>query len=127
MVLHTIAGQPPLLGSEYDALTPAEMRQVIRRGDFVGHTKGLAPGYTQANLAILPKADAYDFLLFCQRNPKPCPLIEVGEVGDPEPTWSAPGADIRTDLPSYRVFRQGEVVDEPTDIRRYWRDDLVAF
>ena len=76
---------------------------------------------------MLPKEDAYDFLLFCQRNPKPCPVIEVTEIGSPEPVYSAPGADLRTDLPRYRVFRKGEVIDEPTEVRDYWRDDLVAF
>src|SRR5207249_4923506 len=68
-----------------------------------------------------------DFLLFCQRNPKPCPLLDVTEPGDPEPRGVARGADLRTDLPAYRVYRRGQLVDEPTDIRSYWREDLVAF
>jgi uncharacterized protein YcsI (UPF0317 family) len=76
---------------------------------------------------VLPKDWAFDFLLFCQRNPKPCPLLDVTEPGDPEPRAIAPGADLRTDLPAYRLWRNGELVEEPVDITRYWRDDLVAF
>jgi uncharacterized protein YcsI (UPF0317 family) len=87
----------------------------------------LALGHLQANLVIVPKDLAFDFLLFCQRNPKPCPLLDVAEPGDPEPKRVAPGADLRTDLPCYRVWRNGEVVDEPTEISAYWRDDLVSF
>jgi uncharacterized protein YcsI (UPF0317 family) len=76
---------------------------------------------------VLPKESAYDFLLFCQRNPRPCPLIEVTEPGSPEPVGLAPGADLRTDLPRYRIYRNGELVEEVTDISHHWRDDLVAF
>ena len=92
-----------------------------------GPTPGLALGYVQANLVVLPRDWAFDFLLFCQRNPKPCPLLDVTEPGDPEPQRVAAGADLRTDLPAYRVWRDGELVDEPTDVRDHWRDDLVAF
>jgi uncharacterized protein YcsI (UPF0317 family) len=81
----------------------------------------------QANLVILPQSLAFEFLLFCQRNPKPCPLLEVTDPGSPEPRELAPGADLRTDLPRYRVYQRGELVGEPNDIRRSWRDDLVAF
>src|SRR5207244_9010107 len=84
-------------------------------------------GCVHANLVVVPRDLAFDFLLFCQRNPKPCPLLDVTEPGDPEPRGVAAGADLRTDLPAYRVFRRGELVDEPTDVRSYWRDDLVAF
>ena len=111
----------------YEMTRPADVRGLIRSGQWDSYTKALTMGYTQANLVVLPRQDAYDFLLFCQRNPKPCPVIEVTEVGSPEPVHSAPGADLRTDLPRYRVFRNGELVDEPTEIRDYWRDDLVAF
>lgn len=111
----------------YETRLPQDVRAMIRSGQWNSYTKAMSLGYTQANLAVLPKADAYDFLLFCQRNPKPCPVIEVTEIGSAEPLYSAPGADLRTDLPRYRVFRNGELVDEPTDIREYWRDDLVAF
>src|SRR4029453_10456900 len=90
-------------------------------------TAGLAPGFVQANLAILPRDAAYDFLLFCQRNPRPCPLIEVTDAGSPEPVGVAPGADLRTDLPRYRIYKDGVMADEVTDITPFWRDDLVAF
>jgi uncharacterized protein YcsI (UPF0317 family) len=107
--------------------TGAEVRSAARKSELSGPTPGLALGYLQANLVIVPRELAFDFLLFCQRNPKPCPLLDVTEPGDPEPKWVAPGADLRTDLPRYRVWRNGELVDEPTQIRDYWRDDLVSF
>jgi uncharacterized protein YcsI (UPF0317 family) len=107
--------------------TPGALRQAIRRGEFSGPTPGLAPGATQANLVVLPHADAFDFLRFCVRNPPACPVIEVTDPGSPEPTHTAPGADLRTDVPRYRVFRHGELVEEPTDVRDHWREDLVAF
>jgi uncharacterized protein YcsI (UPF0317 family) len=84
-------------------------------------------GYVQANLVVVPRDLAFDFLLFCQRNPKPCPLLDVTEPGDPEPRLVAPGGDVRTDVPRYRVYRHGELVDEPTDLHGWWRADLVAF
>jgi uncharacterized protein YcsI (UPF0317 family) len=108
-------------------LTPQQIRHCIRHGQWRRPTAGLAPGYTQANLAIVPHALAYDFLLFCQRNPQPCPVLEVLDTGDPEPREFAPGADIRTDIPRYRVYRQGVLADEVDDITAYWRDDLVSF
>ncbi|HEV3084674.1 MAG TPA: putative hydro-lyase [Gemmataceae bacterium] len=107
--------------------TGAEIRRAAARGELTGPTPGLAMGYVQANLVIVPRDLAYDFLLFCQRNPKPCPLLDVTEPGNPEPRLVAPGADLRTDLPCYRVYRNGELVEEPTDLRGWWRDDLVAF
>ncbi|MDP9292809.1 MAG: putative hydro-lyase [Actinomycetota bacterium] len=106
---------------------PGELRQAIRRGEFSGPTGGLASGFTQANLVALPEADAFDFLRFCVRNPKPCPLLEVTDPGSPEPAQTAPGADLRTDVPRYRLWRDGELAGEPTDVREHWRDDLVAF
>lgn len=108
-------------------LTPQQIRHCIREGQWRRPTSGLAPGYTQANLAIVPRALAYDFLLFCQRNPKPCPLLEVLDAGDPEPRDFAPGADIRTDIPRYRVYRHGVLVDEVDEVTSHWRDDLVSF
>src|SRR5580692_12411365 len=107
--------------------TGSEVRRWARAGDWSQPTPGLALGYVQANLVIVPQDLAFDFLLFCQRNPKPCPLLDVTEPGDPEPRAVAPGADLRTDLPCYRVWRNGELIDEPTQIHSYWRDDLVSF
>ncbi len=104
-----------------------EVRQQARSGQLSGPTPGLALSYVQANLVVVPRDLAFDFLLFCQRNPKPCPLLDVTEPGSAEPRLIAPGADVRTDVPRYRVFRQGELVEEPTDLTRWWRDDLVAF
>jgi uncharacterized protein YcsI (UPF0317 family) len=109
------------------ALTAREARLRARSGELDGTTGGLAMGFMQTNLVIVPKPLAWDFLLFCQRNPRPCPIIEVLDCGSWEPRESAPGADLRTDLPRYRVFEHGKLVDEPTDILRWWRDDLVAF
>jgi len=107
--------------------TPKEIRQAIRQGRFAAPTAGLALGYVQANLVILPQAQAYDFLVFCQRNPKPCPLIEVTDPGNPEPAGVAAGADLRTDVPRYRIYRDGRLEAEVTDITRQWREDFVAF
>ena len=107
--------------------TPAQARARYRKNECVAPTAGIAPGGVQANLAILPRDLAFDFLLFCQRNPKPCPLIEVLEAGQVEPVISAPGADIRTDLPRYRIFMDGALIEEPLDLLSLWRDDLVSF
>ena len=107
--------------------SPRELRSLIRSGQWKGITAVLAPGYVQANLVSVPKDLAFDFLLFCQRNPKPCPLLEVLEPGRFEPSRTAPGADIRTDIPRYRVFKSGELVSEEEDIRSFWSDDLVSF
>jgi uncharacterized protein YcsI (UPF0317 family) len=112
--------------SEMQLLSPNSVREICRSGAFSGQTAGLAPGYVQANLMILPRGFAFDFLLFCQRNPKPCPLVEVLEPGIFSP-GCAPGADLRSDVPGYRIFHNGEVTDEVTDITTYWRDDLVSF
>jgi uncharacterized protein YcsI (UPF0317 family) len=103
------------------------VRLACRRGALAGPTTGLALGYVQANLVLVPRDLAFDFLLFCQRNPKPCPVLEVTEPGCPEPAQVAPGADLRTDFPRYRVYRRGELVDEPADLLKWWRDDLVGF
>lgn len=107
--------------------TPQDVRERIRTGVWRGVTSGVAPGYVQANLAILPKDLAFDFLLFCQRNPKPCPLLEVVEPGNVEPVITSPGSDIRTDTPGYRIYEKGEFVAEVDSLAPYWRDDLVSF
>jgi uncharacterized protein YcsI (UPF0317 family) len=106
---------------------PKEVRALIRRGELVRYTAGLAPGYAQANLVVLPKDIAFDFLLFCQRNPKPCPVLEVTEPGRYEPALVACGADLRLDVPLYRVYRNGKLVAEGRDVAGYWNDDLVCF
>lgn len=108
-------------------LQPAEARALIRRNEWVRPTSGMANGFAQANLVILKKELAFEFLLFCQRNPKPCPVLDVTEPGSPVPQLVAPGADLRTDLPKYRIYRQGELVEEVSDLLSYWEDDLVAF
>ncbi len=107
--------------------TAQEARLLIRAGRHTGHTAGLAHGYVQGNLCILPADYAGEFAAYCQRNPKPCPLIGMSAPGDPHLPTLANDLDIRTDLPRYRVFRDGELVDEPTDIRAIWREDLVTF
>jgi uncharacterized protein YcsI (UPF0317 family) len=107
--------------------TGAEVRQLARRGELTGPTAGLALGYVQANLVIVPRDLAFDFLLFCQRNPQPCPLLDVTDPGCPEPRYAAPGADLRTDAPRYCAYRYGELIEEPTDLFAWWRDDLVGF
>lgn len=107
--------------------SPSEARKFIRSNHWDKPTSGIAAGYIQANLAILPKEMAFEFLLFCQRNPKACPIIDVTEPGSPVPQMSAPDADIRTDLPKYRIYRHGELAEELTDINSYWDDNMVGF
>jgi uncharacterized protein YcsI (UPF0317 family) len=108
-------------------VTGREVRAQARTGALTGPTAGMAMGSVQANLVIVPRDFAFDFLLFCQRNPKPCPVLDVTEPGDPEPKLVAPGADLRTDVPRYRVFRHGELVEEPENLQSHWRDDFVGF
>ena len=105
----------------------ARERLRIRVRDFSGNTAGLAPGNVQANLVILPKALAHDFLRFAQANPKPCPVLGVSEAGDPHLPGLGEDLDIRSDLPRYRVWCRGELVEEPLDLFHLWRDDLVSF
>ncbi len=99
----------------------------MRRGEWTGPTAFRVPGHVQCNLVILPEAEAYDFLLYCQRNPKACPVVEVTDCGEPEPRLSAPGADLRTDLPRYAVFRDGVRFEDMCEIRALWREDSVGF
>jgi uncharacterized protein YcsI (UPF0317 family) len=110
-----------------NATTGLAARLAIRRGDHVGPTSGLAPGLAQANLAILPQSLAKDFARFCALNPKPCPLIGVAAPGDWRIAALGEDLDVRTDVPRYRVWRDGVLVDEPHDLLQWWRDDLVTF
>ena len=107
--------------------SPADLRAAIRAGQFSGHTSGLAQRHVQGNVVILPAAFASDFLRFCQRNPKPCPVLAVGEPGDFSlPTLGA-HIDMRSDLPRYRVWQGGVLTSEPTDVRSLWQNDFVSF
>ncbi|MEC5216278.1 uncharacterized protein YcsI (UPF0317 family) [Actimicrobium sp. GrIS 1.19] len=108
------------------SLSPHGIRLLCRNGKWDGATAGLARGIVQANLMIVPAEFAFDFLLFCQRNPKACPLIEVLEPGQFSPRCAA-NADLRSDLPGYRVYRSGEPASEETDIVGLWQDDFVSF
>ncbi|HEY6894239.1 MAG TPA: putative hydro-lyase [Rhodanobacteraceae bacterium] len=110
-----------------DAGASVRERRRIRSGAYDGPTAGLAAGHVQANLVVLPRALAGDFLRFAQANPKPCPLLDVSEPGDPRLPRLGVDLDIRTDLPRYRVWQHGELVDEPRSIADIWRDDLVSF
>jgi len=107
--------------------TGEELRLAIRKEIFDKPTSGYASEYVQANLVILPKDWAYDFLLFSQRNKKPCPILEVGEVGDYNTRFIAENADIRTDLSKYRVYENGQLISEPKNLKDLWRDDFVFF
>jgi uncharacterized protein YcsI (UPF0317 family) len=108
-------------------LTPAEIRSLIRKGKWDKPTAGLAMGYAQANLVILPQKYAFDFLLFCQRNPKPCPLLEVLEPGKFRTEFLSSDADIRTDIPRYNIYRRGKLQGTVKEIKNLWKPDLVTF
>ncbi len=107
--------------------TGAAVREACRQGVLTGPTAGLAPGFTQANLVMIPRDFAFEFLLFTQRNPKPCPVLEVLEAGEYRPRKFAPEADLRTDLPKYRIWKDGQLVSEADEIRNDWREDFVSF
>jgi uncharacterized protein YcsI (UPF0317 family) len=111
----------------WDRSDPKAARRAIRSQGYTGYTASIAPGFVQANVCILPRAWAEDFLLYCQRNPKPCPLLARSDPGNPHLPMLAQDLDIRTDIPRYHVFRDGDFVEEATDIRSHWRDDLVTF
>ena len=111
----------------YADMKPSEVRQLIREGKIDFQTSGMCNGFAQANMAVLPKDLAFDFLLFTQRNQKPCPVLDVTEPGSPLPRLIAPNADLRYDIPRYRIYKKGELTDEVTNLDKYWRDDLVAF
>ena len=109
-------------------ISPLELRKQIRSGEFTGNTSGYSQGYVQGNLCILPADWANDFLQFCQSNPKPCPLIGMSSnPGDYNIAKLGIDLDIRSDIPSYKVFANGELQEEVNDVSSYWRDDLVAF
>lgn len=112
---------------DYSKYSPKEVRELIRQGKIDYHTSGMCDGYAQANLCILPYKDAYDFLLFTQRNPKSCPILEVGDVGSRLIKSMADNADVATDMPRYRVYRNGVMTEERTDISQLWQDDFVYF
>lgn len=112
---------------DYREAEPAAVRAQIREGHFTGQTSGLCNGYAQANLVTLPRDIAYDFLLFTQRNPRPCPLLEVSDTGSRLLQQIAPGADIATDLPKYRIYEHGVLTGEYTDVVKFWRKDFVSF
>ncbi len=115
------------MDTTYTSTDPTTFRSLVRDGKWTKPTSGVCEGYAQANLLVIPQNLAYDFLLFAQRNPKPCPVLEVLDAGDPEPRLTTPGADIRTDLPKYRIYRQGKPVEEVLDLRANWQKDFVAF
>lgn len=106
---------------------PREVRLAIRSRRHTGHTAGLAPGYVQGNLCILPREYAAEFREFCERNPKPCPLIGMSQPGDPRIPSLGAELDIRTDIARYRVYEHGVLKEEVTDLKALWRDDLVSF
>ncbi len=108
-------------------LTPRELRLRIRAGEFRGNTSGLAPGHVQCNIVILPADWAHDFLRFCQLNPRPCPLLGTSDAPGAWTLTPLGDIDIRSDVPSYRVFRDGILAEELPDIGGLWRDDLVTF
>lgn len=112
---------------DYSKYKPEQVRQLIRQGKLTGQTSGMCDGYAQGNLLVLPRAQAYDFLLFTQRNPKSCPILEVGDVGSRLVKKMANNADIATDIPKYRVWEYGVLTGEYTDISRFWREDFVYF
>lgn len=117
----------PSVFNPEDSRSAQYVRKLIRQGVWHSHTSGLASDHVQGNVVILPEALAGDFLRYCQRNPKPCPLLAVSEPGEAQLSSLGADIDICTDLPRYRVWRDGVVVDEPTDISSLWRADLVTF
>jgi uncharacterized protein YcsI (UPF0317 family) len=108
-------------------ICPRDFRQACREGRYSETTRGVALGYVQCNLVVVRQVHAYDFLLYCQRNQRACPVLEVCDTGSPEPKRLALGADLRTDLPRYAVYRGGERMHDETDVRHLWSDEMVAF
>ncbi len=119
-----------MLNTSYDSLKNGDLptvRGAIRAGAYTSHTAGLGPGYLQANLAIMPHSHALDFMRFCQRNPKPCPLTGVSDTGNPMMFTLGADIDIRKDVPAYNIYRNGVLDGSATDITDLWQDDFVAF
>lgn len=115
---------------DYESLrsaSVAQLREAIREGRYQGHTAGMASGFLQANLVILPEEHALDFMRFCQRNPKPCPLVGVSGTGDPMMHTLGHDIDIRTDVPAYYLYRDGKLSESVTDLTPYWQQDHIAF
>jgi len=108
-------------------ITGRDLRSLCRKDEWSGPTAGAAVDYVQANLAILSSEYAVDFEMFCRANPKPCPILEVLKAGNPEPVMTAGDADVRTDLALYRVYRDGQLVEEPRDIVNLWSEEMTAF
>ena len=115
------------LDAGFDRTAPVVVRKATRAGKITGETSELGSNYTQGNLAILLADLAMDFLRYCQRNPKPCPLVRISETGDPVLPTLGRDIDIRMDIPSYNVYRGGEFTDTVTDICELWRDNFVSF
>lgn len=113
--------------NKYANVSPSEVRRLIRTGEIDSQTSGMCAGYAQANLVVLPKEQAFDFLLFAQRNPYSCPILEVSDVGSRALKYVASDADIAKDIPKYRVWKKGVLEGEYTDVESFWRDDLVSF
>ncbi len=125
--MSTASQSIPSVFDAASAKSAQQVRQQIRKGVWHSHTSGLASDHVQGNVVILPEALAGDFLRYCQRNPKPCPVLAVSEPGQAMLPSLGADIDICTDLPRYRVWHHGEVVDQPTDISTLWRNDLVSF
>ena len=115
------------MGKESCESDPRLFRELVRRGEWRTSTVSVCADYVQANLVILPEEYALDFIIFCLRNPQPCPILEILEAGDPIVRELAVDSDIRTDVPMYLVFERGELVEEVEEITKYWREDLVSF
>jgi uncharacterized protein YcsI (UPF0317 family) len=118
------------LGISFEKLREApvgQVRQAVRQGEYARHTAGLAPGCLQANLVILPKSQAVEFEEFCALNPRPCPIVGQTAAGDPYFRTLGKDVDVRCDLPSYNIYRQGELVEQVPDLNGHWSDDFVAF
>ncbi|MDP3880091.1 MAG: DUF1445 domain-containing protein [Dehalococcoidales bacterium] len=113
--------------ADLSAMSPDEFRNIVRSGQWTEHSMNKCRGYAVTDMVIIPKEYAYDYLVFAHRNPETVSIVDMTEAGSPHPLRVAPDADLRTDLPRYQVYQNGKIIDEPTDIKKYWRDDLVGF